>query len=88
MVKIKKFSVYNDFKTGALYKILLLIGFILIAIYFLEILILETKFSDLLISLSILFISFGLIIYFFNKQFNKLAAIAEELEDEDKNKKN
>lgn len=88
MVKIKKFSVYTDFKTGILYKIFLLIGFILIILYFLEILILETKFSDILLSLSILFISFGLIIYFFNKQFNKLAAIAEELEDEDKNKKN
>ena len=87
MVKIKKFSIYNDFKTGILYKIFLLFGFILIILYLLDVFILEAKFSDILLSLSILFISFGLIIYFFNKQFNKLATIAKEIEDEDNKKK-
>lgn len=87
MVKIKKFSIYDDFKTGILYKIFLLFGFILIILYLLDVFILETKFSNILLSISILIISFGLIIYFFNYQFNKLATIAEEIEDEDKNKK-
>jgi hypothetical protein len=87
MVKIKKFSVYNNFKTGILYKMFLLFGFILIILYLLDVFILETKFSEILLSLSILVISFGVIIYFFNYQFNKLATIAEEIEDEDKNEK-
>ncbi len=87
MVKIKKFSVYNDFKTGIIYKILLLIGFFLLFLYILDILIFKTNFSSLLISGSILLISFGLISYFFHFQFNKLAAIANEIEDDDKIKK-
>ena len=87
MIKIKKFSVYNDFKTGILYKILLLIGFILLFLYLLDIFILKTNFSDILISGSILLISFGLISYFFHIQFNKLAAIANEIEDKDKREK-
>ena len=45
-----------------------------------------SNFPDIIISLSILLIAFGIILYFFNRQFSKLAEIADEIEH-GKNKK-
>ena len=104
MIKKKYFSVYNDFKTGILSKILIFIGLILLIIFiFLKIIstlniknsglikyfynLSLTDFPGLIISFSILSISFGLILYFFNYQFSKLAKIADEIEKENKNEK-
>jgi hypothetical protein len=45
-----------------------------------------SNFPGIIISISILLISFGIILYFFNRQFSKLAEIAEEI-DHGKNEK-
>lgn len=94
----KKISVYNDFKTGFLYKICIIIGIIFLLIFLLinlnsliysnyNIAILKffydisiTNFSGIMFSFSILLIAAGLILYFFKRQFNKLAEIANEIE--------
>jgi hypothetical protein len=39
-----------------------------------------TNFPNIILSFLILFFAFGLILYFFHRQFNKLANIAEEIE--------
>ncbi len=39
-----------------------------------------SNFPDIIISLSILLIAFGIILYFFNRLFSKLAEIADEIE--------
>lgn len=99
-MKIKKFSVYNDFKTGILYKIFIFFGLILnisyvilkiISLFFSNIEYMNflynisiTNFPNIVISFSILFISFGLILYFFHRQFVKLAEIAKDIEIEEK----
>lgn len=99
-MKIKKFSVYNDFKTGILYKIFIFFGLILtisyvilkiISLFFSNIEYMNflynisiTNFPNIVISFSILFISFGLILYFFHRQFIKLAEIAKDIEIEEK----
>jgi len=48
-----------------------------------------SNFPGIIISFSILLLSFGLILYFFYRQFSKLAEIADEIEhdNETKNKK-
>jgi hypothetical protein len=102
-MKIKKFSVYNDFKTGILYKIFIFFGLILtisyvilkiISLFFSNIEYMNflynisiTNFPNIVISFSILFISFGLILYFFHRQFIKLAEIAKDIEIEEKKEK-
>lgn len=99
-MKIKKFSVYNDFKTGILYKIFIFFGLILnisyvilkiISLFFSNIEYMNflynisiTNFPNIVISFSMLFISFGLILYFFHRQFIKLAEIAKDIEIEEK----
>jgi hypothetical protein len=99
MIKNRYYSAYNDFKTGILYKIFLIIGFIFLFIFILLILISKisdinnsigilkylydlsiSNFPDILISFSIILISIGLILYFFKRQFEKLAEIADEIE--------
>ena len=47
----------------------------------------STKFPGIIISFSILLISFGFILYFFNYQFSKLARIADEIEHDNEQKK-
>ena len=97
-MKKKKYSVYNDFKTGFLFIICIIVGllflFIFIILKLLSIIYLNyhieflkyfydlssSNFSGIIISFSILLISAGLILYFFKRQFNKLAEIANEIE--------
>lgn len=97
-MKKRKFSAYDDFKTGFLYKICITVGLLFLFTYIilklLSIIYLNYKieflrylydlsssnFSGIIISFSILLISAGLIIYFFKRQFNKLAEIANEIE--------
>ena len=81
MIKSKKFSVYYDLiififlKTISIFS--LNIGF-LKNFYDISI----TNIPNILLSFSILFFAFGLIIFFFHKQFTKLANIAEEIEED------
>jgi len=106
MIKKKKFSAYNDFKTGILYKISISLGIIFLIIFiFLKIIsqlsinntsiellkyfydLSLSDFPGLIISFSILLLSFGLILYFFKRQFLKLAKIADEIEHGEEDKK-
>jgi hypothetical protein len=45
-----------------------------------------SNFPGIIISLSILLIAFGIILYFFNRQFLKLAEIANEIEHRENEK--
>jgi hypothetical protein len=42
----------------------------------------QSNYSGSIIALSILFLSIGIILYFFHRQFSKLAKIAKEIENE------
>ena len=106
MFKKKHFSVYDDFKTGFLYKLSFFIGLILLIAYiFLKIVsffsnesgagligtlyeLSQSGFADSAIAFSIVFIGLGFILYFFHRQFAKLAKIADEIERGEETKKN
>lgn len=84
MIKTRIFSAYNDFKTGFLSKLFILVGIILLIVYILSLLFtfFETI-SGSILGFSILFIGLGLIFYFMSLQFAKLAQIAKEIEMEE-----
>ena len=77
-------------KTNTLSKIIFIIGIILITVSVLLILIsfVENKYnvlSEIFLSLSIILLSFSAIIYFLKRQFDKLANIADKIEDNEYN---
>jgi len=86
MVKIKYFSTKNDFKTGLLYKIFLIIGIILLTFYILQnifnLINNIENIADIALAFSILFIGGGILLGFFSYLFSKLARITDELEKE------
>ena len=87
MIKKRTISVYSDFKTGFLCKFLLIFGIILLIFYFVQLIVpfitIHENISGIILAFSILFIGIGIILYFFNCQFAKLAEIANEVEYED-----
>jgi Zn-dependent protease with chaperone function len=84
MAKKHFFSAHNDFKTGFFCKVFLIIGCILFIIYLIETLLHPIGLSDdgigTILAFAILGLGFGLILYFFSRQFTKLSQIAEEIE--------
>lgn len=93
MSKTRKKSVYNDFKTGILSKIFIILGFLILFGYIgLKIINILTNnkqvlqifanfpYIESLLALAIIFIGVGLMLYFIHSQFAKLADIAEEIE--------
>ncbi len=89
MFKIKYFSTKNDFKTGFLYKIFLIIGLILLAFYIIQqaFTFIENKenIAGIALAFSILFIGGGILLGFFSHLFSKLAKITDEIEKEMEN---
>jgi len=87
MAKKHFFSAHNDFKTGFFYKFFLIIGCILLIIYLIEILLHPIRLTDdgvgTILAFVILCLGFGLILYFFSRQFTKLSQIAEEVEQDE-----
>ncbi len=87
MLKKRTYSAQHDFKTGALYRLLLIVGGILLIIYLIEqashlIGIGQTALGSIL-AFSILCIGGGLLMFFISSQFSKLAKIADEIEGEE-----
>jgi hypothetical protein len=86
MVKTRYFSTKNDFKTGFLYKIFLMVGIILLIFYILQ----HTfnlvnnmeNIAGIALAFSILFIGGGILLGFFSYLFSKLAKITDEIEKE------
>jgi Zn-dependent protease with chaperone function len=87
MVKKHLFSVHNDLKTGFFCKFFLALGCILFIIYLIETLLRPVRLSDgvtgTILAFAILSLGFGLILYFFSRQFAKLSQIAEEVENDE-----
>ena len=87
MIKKRSISVYSDFKTGFLCKLLILLGIILIIFYIVQWIVpfitIDETISGIILAFSILFLGIGIILYFFNCQFSKLAEIAHEVEHEE-----
>lgn len=106
MFKKKHYSVYDDFKTGFLYKLSFAIGSILLIAYiFLKLVsflsneseagligtlydLSQSGFADSAIAFSIVFLGLGFILYFFHRQFAKLAQIADEIEKGEETEEN
>lgn len=86
MLKKRSISVYSDFKTGFLCKFLMFLGIILIILYIVQWIVpyitIDETISGIILAFSILFLGLGIILYFFNCQFSKLAEIAHEVENE------
>jgi len=84
MLKKRNISVYSDFKTGFFCKFFLLLGLILLIFYVIQWIIpliaINENILGIILAFSILFLGMGIIAYFFNCQFAKLAEIAEEVE--------
>ena len=93
MLKKRNISVYSDYKTGFLCKFFLFLGLILLIFYIIQSIIPIIAINDnilgIILAFSILFLGLGIIVYFFNRQFAKLAEIADEVEhgDESENLK-
>ena len=87
MIKKRKISVYSDFKTGFFCKFFLLFGLVLIIFYIAQwiipIITIDENVAGIVLAFSILFLGVGIIAYFFNCQFAKLAEIADEVEHGD-----
>ena len=101
MIKKRNISVYDDLKTGFLYKFCLLLGIVLLAVYIiLKIASLtlseenvgplqafydlsQSGIPEIALAFSIIFIGIGIILYFFNCMFAKLAKIADEIENKE-----
>lgn len=86
MFKKKYISVYSDMKTSFFCKFFIIIGLILIIFYisqktllFLDI---DENIPEIILAFSIIFFGLGFFLFFFSRQFNKLAKIAKEIENE------
>lgn len=86
MVKKRYFSAHSNFKTGIMYKIFFILGFILLIIYLMDLFLHffepGESVSGVLLALSILFIGGSFLLFFVSCQFAKLAKIADEIEKE------
>lgn len=84
MAKRRNISIYSDLKTGFFSKLCIFLGIILLVIYFVQLLIpslgIGDQISGIILSFSIIFLGLGIILFFFQCQFAKLAKIAEEIE--------
>ena len=84
MLKKRNISVYSDFKTGFFYKFFLLLGLLLLIFYIIQLaiplIIINEDVLGIILAFSILLLGAGIIAYFFNYQFAKLAEIADEIE--------
>jgi hypothetical protein len=84
MLKKRKISVYSDLKTGFFCKFFLFLGLILLIFYIIQRIIpliaVKENILGIILAFSILFLGTGIIVYFFNCQFAKLAEIANEIE--------
>jgi len=87
MVKKHLFSPHNDMNTGFFYKFFLTLGCILLIIYLVETLLHPVGLSDgvkgTILAFAILSLGFGVLLYFFSRQFAKLSQIAEEVENDE-----
>ena len=87
MTKKHIFSAHTDFKTGILYKVFLLITCVLFVMYFLEMLLhplgITPEALGTLLAFSILTLGFGVMLYFFSRQFAKLSEIANDVEQDE-----
>lgn len=87
MLKKRNISVYSDFKTGFLCKLVILLGSFLLIFYIFQLTIPLDVFDEnimgIILAFSILFLGVGIILYFFSCQFAKLAEIADEVEHMD-----
>ena len=88
MLKKRNISVYSDFKTGFFCKFFLFLGLILLIFYIIQwvipLIAINENILGIILAFSILFLGIGIIVYFFNCQFAKLAEIANEVERENK----
>jgi len=86
-VKKHVFSVHSDLKTGLACKIFLVVGGVLLIIYFLQItfhvLPIGPSTEGTLLAFAILFLGAALISYFFFCLFTKLSHIAEDIENDE-----
>ena len=87
MLKKRNISVYSDFKTGFFCKFFLLLGVILLIFYVIQWIIplitINENVLGIILAFSILLLGIGIIAFFFNRQFAKLAEIADEVEHGD-----
>jgi len=87
MTKKRYFSTNNDFKTGIFWKILLIVGFVLlissVIINILDINEIGKDTSGIILAFSILFLGGGFLVYFISRQFLKLKEIADDIEKEE-----
>ena len=85
---IRRYPIKRYLKTGLFCRILLFIGFIIIAFFLVEqffsVFSLSDAVKQTLLAFAILFIGGGLIFYFFYCQFKKLADIANDIEKENR----
>jgi hypothetical protein len=86
MFKKRTISVYSDLKTGFFYKLLLILGILLLIFYIIQktIPLVEISVNILgsILAFAILSLGIGFILYLLSRQFAKLAKIAEEIEKE------
>ena len=103
LFKIRKKTVFDDFKTGITSKFFLFIGLLIIGVYIilktiaavvtieetesLLYILIHSYYLESIFALSIIFIGIGVILYFIHLQFAKLAKITKELERESNEKK-
>jgi O-antigen/teichoic acid export membrane protein len=87
MGKKHLFSAHSDLKTGFFCKFFLILGCILFVSYLILILfhpiIINDDSTGAILAFAILFIGFGVILYFFTCQFKKLSQIAEDIESDE-----
>jgi len=77
MTKIRYFSTKNDFKTGFLYKVFLIIGIVLLVFSLVANM---ENITGITLAFSILFIGGGILLGFFSYLFSRLAKISDEVE--------
>lgn len=84
MIKKRMFSTQHDFKTGFFYKLLLIVGMVLLAIYLIgrtvQLIDIDSTVLGSILAFAILCIGGGLLAYFISSQFSKLEEIASEIE--------
>jgi amino acid transporter len=90
MIKKKNYSVHYDFHTGILSRIFLIFTIIFFAIWGIILLagftglnseLSESQIPGIIISIAIIFLFLGILLYFFHMQFIKLEKIADEIEE-------
>ncbi|MBN2065320.1 MAG: hypothetical protein JW771_00740 [Candidatus Thermoplasmatota archaeon] len=84
MIKKRMYSAHHDFRTGFLYKLLVIVGAILLVIYLIEqashLLSMDVTVQGSILAFAILCIGGGVLAFFISSQFSKLAKIADDVE--------